>query len=128
MFNLLISFLVLLGSYQFFRFSYSINGINRLVLNTPIEYFNVAIPLINKNEEIYLYFEQDRLEDSLNKYYEPLSKYSSEYLVTYYYYNLEDSSICTTNYCQGVEIRVNCKIDFDINFSRTMFYEIGERS
>lgn len=128
MFNLLVSFLIVISSFEFFHFSYSINGINRLVLNTPIEFFNAAIPLVNDEEEIFLYFQQDILENNLNVYYSTLHRYSQKYEVNYYYYNLEDESICLSRLCQGVEIRVRCDIFLGFEYKRTMFYEIGERA
>lgn len=128
MLNLLISLTLAISSYLFFRFTYSLNGINRLVLNTPIEYFNVAIPLVKNDEEIKLYFDKSVLENNLNEYFLVLSQYCSSYSVNYYYYNQNDDSICLGQECSAVEVRVNCTIDFNVNYYRAMFYEIGSRN
>jgi len=125
--NILVTFLILFGSFQFFSFSYSVNGINRSVINTPIEYFNVSVPLSNDDEKINLYFDINKLEGLLNQYYEILVKYSSSYEVSYYYYDTDDNSYCIDKNCTGVEVGVSCKINYIFSYSRTMFYEIGSR-
>ncbi len=126
--NILFSLLIIMLSFTFFSFGYSLNGINRSVINIPNEYFNVSIPLFKENEDINLYFQKEKLEGFLDKYFTVLYKYTPSYDVKYYYYNLDDQSYCFSDECQGIEIEVNCKIISLFDYHRTMFFEIGARA
>ena len=50
MVTMIISFFVVVLSFNFFMLSYQINGINRLVLGTPIALFETAINMYNIDE------------------------------------------------------------------------------
>ena len=51
MINMIISFLVVTLSFNFFMMSYQVNGLNRLVMNAPISLFETAIELMDINED-----------------------------------------------------------------------------
>lgn len=123
--NILLSLMILIMSFNLFTISYQVNGINRVVIHTPIAYFEVSIPLANSDE---LYFDKVKLEERLMNYYsKSIEKYTHKYNVNFYYYNLEDESVCLGDKCRGVEITVDAGLMFYYSYTRTMFYQIEER-
>lgn len=123
--NVFLSLMTLIMSFNLFAISYQINGINRVVVHTPTSIFEINIPLVNND---YLYFNKTKLEnDLLNYYSKNIERYTNLYDVSFYYYDLEDGSICLGEICRGIEVTVNAKLTFNYSYSRTMFYEIEER-
>ena len=119
----MISMIIGLVSLQYFTLDYSIQGLNRVIISTPIEimYKSVLIygdyPLFKKNE-----FE----EIVLSYYSKSLTKYTSDYDISFYYYNFIDGSICLVDKCGGVEISINCRLNITYKYHRVMFYEMRE--
>ena len=110
-------------SLQYFSLNYSIQGLNRAIIYTPIElmYKSVQVfgeaPLFDKND----------FEVVVKSYYENIiPKYTKEYSVGFYYYNSSDESMCLTDECNGVEITINCKLNITYQYQRVMYYEMGE--
>ena len=110
-------------SFQFFSLNFSIQGLNRAVISTPIELMYKVIvsygdePSFNKKE----------FEKIVNDYYDHiLPRYTKKYDVSFYYYNLSDESMCLTSTCNGVEITVSSVINLTYHYSRTMHYELSE--
>ena len=104
-----------------FSLSFSIHGIKRAIFSTPIELMNNTVLF----SEDGIYFNKTKFENTVLNYYQNiLPRYTKEYDVDFYYYNLLDGSMCIEDECSGVEITVNCKLTFVNNFSRTMYYEI----
>ena len=96
-------------------------GINRAVINTPIELMYSSI----KIEDGSYSFDSGKFESTIMTYYESsLSRYTSSREIEFYYYNFEDGSMCLTNYCSAVEISIDCKLIFGTDYHRVMFYEI----
>ena len=118
---LLLSAVLVVFSGLLFSLSFSIQGLNRAIINTPIEmmYRTVAF---NNNE---MKFEKEKFEENIMSYYDStIVRYSKSYDVDFYYYELKDGSMCLSNYCSGVEITVNCKLMMDYTFRRVMYYEL----
>lgn len=104
-----------------FSLNFSMQGLNRAVINTPIE---LLYRTVSYEDEI-LKFEKDRVEEDLSHYYsKSLSRYCKDYTVDYYFYNKADGSMCLNNRCDAVEITVNCKLIMDYTFYRVMYYEL----
>ena len=104
-----------------FSLNFSMQGLNRAVINTPIE---LLYRTVSYEDEI-LKFEKDRVEADLSHYYsECLSRYCKDYSVDYYFYNKADGSMCLNNRCDAVEITVNCKLIMDYTFYRVMYYQL----
>lgn len=104
-----------------FSLNFSMQGLNRAVINTPIE---LLYRTISYEDEI-LKFEKDRVEEDLSHYYsKSLSRYCKDYTVDYYFYNKADGSMCLNNRCDAVEITVNCKLIMNYTFYRVMYYEL----
>ena len=120
---MLISPIIGLVSLQYFALNYSIQGLNRAILYTPIElmYKGVSsssgIPLIDRDDFEYI----------VMSYYDHIiPRYSKSYEVTFYYYNSFDQSMCLTDNCDGVEITIDCKLNLTYEYHRVMFYEMKE--
>ena len=52
-----------------FTLTYRLQSINRAVFNTPVEIFELSIPIANI-DETDVYFDKTTLENKLNDYYE----------------------------------------------------------
>lgn len=122
---MLISPLIGLVSLQYFALNYSIQGLNRAILYTPIEIMYKGLvtygdkPLISRDDFEYIV---------LSYYNNIIPRYSKNYTVDFYYYNLSDQSMCLTNNCEGVEITINCKLNLTYDYHRVMYYELKENN
>ena len=121
----IISFFVAILSFNFFMMSYQINGINRLVYGAPMSLFETAINLYDVDEEIGPCFDKPTLVDNISSYFAyHMPRYTSDYSLSYYYYNITDHSLNMSNDVQAVEITVNATIVLAYQYTRTMYYEI----
>lgn len=102
--------------------SFSVHGLNRAINNTPIEVMYQSV-IIYEGEA---YFDKSNFENAINYYYDfALNKYVKEKEIDFYYYNPSDGSMCIDNLCSAVEITINCKLMFDVDITRSMYYELG---
>ena len=125
MINMIISFLVVTLSFNFFMMSYQVNGLNRLVMNAPISLFETAIELMDINEDNGPVFNKETLENNLTSYFDfSLPHYTDEYEVNFYYYNPSDHSVCIDEKAKAVEVSVSASFIFAYQYQKTMFYEI----
>ena len=109
---------------QLFTINFSIQGLDRAIINAPIELFVNGIT----EDEDTIKYDKKKLEESFNFYYSKvLPRYTKDYQVGYYYYNIEDGSMCLDNYCSAVEVTVNCKLIISYQYSRTMYYELRSK-
>lgn len=121
----IISFFVAILSFNFFMMSYQINGINRLVYGAPMSLFETAINLYDVDEVIGPCFDKPTLVDNISSYFAyHMPRYTSEYSLSYYYYNIADHSLNMSDDVQAVEVTINASIVLAYQYSRTMFYEI----
>ena len=121
MINALLSGILIVFAGGIFSLSFSVQGLKRAVINTPIELMYRSVELVDGE----IMFEKSKLNQILFNYYNGvLPRYSKEHNVELYYYNIEDESFCIEDYCSAIEITVNCKLIFDYDFTRTMYYEI----
>ena len=65
MVTMIISFFVVVLSFNFFMMSYQINGVNRLVMSVPISLYETAINLFDVDEEYGPTFDKEILEDNI---------------------------------------------------------------
>ena len=120
---LMISALIGLISLQYFSLNYSIQGLNRAIVFTPIELMYKSVTVYGENP----LFNKDDFEDLVLSYYSHIiPRYSNDYNVEFYYYNIDDDSMCLLDTCDGVEITINCKLNFTYEYHRVMFYEMSE--
>ena len=125
MINMIISFMVVVLSFNLFMMSYQVNGLNRLVMNAPISLFETAIELMDINKDKGPIFNKDVLERNLTSYFDySLPHYTEEYEVSFYYYNPSDHSVCIDEKAKAVEVSVSASFIFAYQYQKTMFYEI----
>ena len=116
-----ISMLIGIVSLQYFTLNYSIQGLNRAILYTPIELMYKCVSASGDKP----HFDRDDFEGIVLDYYgHIIPRYSKNYEVEFYYYNLEDESMCITSYCDAVEITIDCKLNATYQYHRVMFYEL----
>lgn len=122
---MLISFVVVLLSFNFFMVSYQVNGINRLVTGAPLALFETAIVLFEIDEEEGPYFDKEVLEDNLTSFFDyHLSRYTNQYSLSFYYYNIEDHSLNMGDEPRAVEVTVSTELVLSKHYQKTMHYEI----
>lgn len=120
--TLVVSLIIFL--FSSFTLSYRLQTINRIIVNTPVELFELSIPLVNV-DETNVYFDKNKLESYVLDYYQDnLSNYFKNYDVTFYYYNQVDGSICVNEQCNAVEITVDGIYMFNFHYERSITYEI----
>ena len=120
---LLLSSLIGLVSVQFFTLNYSIQGLNRAIVFTPIELLYKSVTMYGENPQ----FKKDDFQDIVLSYYSHiLPRYTESYDVSFYYYNSIDESMCLESNCDGVEITISCKLNLTYDYKRTMYYELTE--
>ena len=120
-----IALMVMVMSVQCFTVTYRLNGINRTLLQTPISLFEVAIPLVQDDGEFIAYFNKTELKNNLTYYYNTnLSKYVTNYRITYYFSKTGTTSYCATSKCDAVEVRISTPIIFQTRYQKSMRFEI----
>lgn len=122
---MLVSTLIGLVSLQYFALNYSIQGLNRAILYTPIEIMYKGVASLGEKPLI----SRDDFEYILMSYFDHIiPRYSKEYTVDFYYYNLSNESMCLTDNCEGVDITIDCKLNITYQYHRVMYYELKESS
>ena len=120
---LLLSTLIGLVSMQYFALNYSIQGLNRAIIFTPIEMMYKSVKMYGETP----LFDRDDFETIVLDYYSKiLPRYTDNYTVDFYYYYVSNESMCLTNDCDGVEITINCKLNATYEYNRVMYYEMTE--
>lgn len=125
MLMMIISFFVVVLSFNLFMMSYQVNGVNRLVLGMPMSLFETAIVMTNLSENEVPKFNHDILEGNLTSYFAySMPHYTDDYSLYFYYYNPKNHSVCLSTQCRAVEVTVNANLALGYNYSKTMYYEI----
>ena len=122
----LLAFVIALTTFMFasFTLTYRLQTINRAIINTPLEIFELSIPLVNIDEE-NPYFDKDQLESRAISYYQStIEKQFKTYDVDFYYYNQTDKSICVSDRCNAVEITISGNYFLNFNYEKSIYYEI----
>ena len=122
---MIISFFVVVLSFNFFMMSYQINGINRLVVSVPISLYETAINMFDIDEEEGPYFDKEILEDNITSYFAfHMDRYSSDYDLDFYYYVPSDHSMDMSDEPKAVEVTLDTTIILSYHYQKTMYYEI----
>ena len=125
MVTVIISFLVVVLSFDFFMMSYQINGINRLVMSAPMSLYETAINVFEIDEETGPYFDKEILEDNITYYFTfDMPRYTDDYELEFYYYNPIDHSLDMNDEVKAVEVTINANIILYYHYQKTMYYEI----
>ena len=125
MVTVIISFLVVVLSFNFFMMSYQINGINRLVMSAPMSLYETAINVFEIDEETGPYFDKEILEENITYYFTfHMPRYTEDYQLDFYYYNPIDHSLDMNDEVKAVEVTINANIILYYHYQKTMYYEI----
>ena len=125
MVTVIISFLVVVLSFNFFMMSYQINGINRLVMSAPMSLYETAINVFEIDEETGPYFDKQILEENITYYFTfHMPRYTEDYQLDFYYYNPIDHSLDMNDEVKAVEVTINANIILYYHYQKTMYYEI----
>ena len=125
MIMMIISFFVVVLSFNLFMMSYQVNGVNRLVLGAPMSLFETAIDMVNIDESEGPKFNHEILADNLTSYFDySMPQYTDDYSLNFYYYNPTNHSVCLKPQCKAVEVTVNASLALGYQYSKTMYYEI----
>ena len=125
MVTMIISFFVVVLSFNFFMMSYQINGINRLVMSAPLSLYETAINLFDIDEEIGPTFDKEILEDNITSYFSfHMPRYTSNYDLELYYYIPSDHSMDMSDDAKAVEVTVEASLILFYRYQKTMYYEI----
>ncbi len=125
MVTMIISFFVVVLSFNFFMMSYQINGINRLVMSAPLSLYETAINLFDIDEEIGPTFDKEILEDNITSYFSfHMPRYTSNYDLEFYYYIPSDHSMDMSDDAKAVEVTVEASLILFYHYQKTMYYEI----
>ena len=122
---MIISFFVVVLSFNFFMMSYQINGINRLVVSAPISLYETAINMFEIDEETGPYFDRETLEDNITSYFAfHMDRYTDDYDLDFYYYIPSDHSIDMSDEPKAVEVTLHTTVALSYHYQKTMYYEI----
>ena len=122
---MIISFLVVVLSFNFFMMSYQINGINRLVFSAPTSLYETAINMYDIDEEIGPCFDKEILEDNITSYFDfHMPRYTEDYDLDFYYYIPSDHSLDMSDEPKAVEVTLAATTVLSYHYQKTMYYEI----
>lgn len=122
---MIIAFFAAILSFNFFVNSYQVNGINRLVLGMPLSLYETSINLFEINADEGPYFIKEDLENNITSFFDfHIPRYTSDYSLNFYYYNVGDHSIDVSDKSRAVEVTINASLVMFNNYKKTMFYEI----
>lgn len=125
MVTMIISFFVVVLSFNFFMMSYQINGVNRLVMSVPISLYETAINLFDVDEEYGPTFDKEILEDNITSYFAfHMPRYTSDYELDFYYYLPIDHSMDMSDEAKAVEVTLEATLILFYHYQKTMYYEI----
>ena len=122
---MIISFFVVVLSFNFFMMSYQINGISRIVMSAPISLYETAINMFDIDEEVGPSFDKQILEDNITSYFDfHMARYTSDYDLDFYYYLPIDHSIDMSDDPKAVEVTLEAITVLFYHYQKTMYYEI----
>lgn len=125
MVTMIISFFVVVLSFNFFMMSYQINGVNRLVMSVPISLYETAINLFDVDEEYGPTFDKEILEENITSYFAfHMPRYTSDYELDFYYYLPIDHSMDMSDEAKAVEVTLEATLILFYHYQKTMYYEI----
>lgn len=122
---LLVGLAFLILSFSSYALAYQINGINRILLTTPITIFESSIEhdLDIKNPNVA--FSKKILTESLDRYYSlELSKFTDNFSYEIYFFNTKDESMCIKDECEAVEITFDATLIYQYEYHRVQNYEV----
>lgn len=118
-----LAFLIL--SFSSYALAYQINGINRIVVSTPVTIFETSIYHNVNEDEPRVLMSKKLVKEKLEKFYNyELSKFTDKFEYEIYFYNKEDESMCVEDNCNAVEISFSASLIYNYQYHRTIHYEV----
>lgn len=112
----------------FFTFSIgaiNFSGVNRTFLSMYRGLIEPSIASVDEGENDIPYFSEPVLESYVIDFLDDnLYRYVDEYTVGFFYFNLEDGSMCTDSRCRGVKISLKCDINAMFHYEKAKDYYI----
>lgn len=106
-----------LGSINYFGIHRAFELMYRGVLENSMDYF------IYSDENVY-YFVPETLERNVLDYFERnISRYTHEYDVSFYYFNAENDSYCSS-YCRSVKISLKADLNLLFHYEKARSFSI----
>lgn len=121
---ILMFFAAIIGvfSINLMSISISFQGLNRAVINAPIEAMYKS--LVINDEKIK--FDTNKLMSVMDDYYEKsVSRYCESFVTLYFFYGDGGIGYCLEDYCLSFDVTIIAKLIMNLNFQRTMSYKIG---
>lgn len=118
-----LAFLIL--SFSSYALAFQINGINRIIVSTPVAIFETSIYHNVDEVEPRVLMSKKLVTEKLEKFYHyELSKFTDKYEYEIYFYNKEDESMCVEDNCNAVEISFSASLIYNYQYHRTIHYEV----
>ena len=118
-----LAFLIL--SFSSYALAFQINGINRVLVCTPVTIFESSIYHNVTETEPRVLMSKELVIEKLEKFYEcELSKFTDKYTYEIYFYNKENGSMCVEDNCNAVEISFSASLIYSYQYHRTITYEV----
>lgn len=124
--NFFTAFLVLLFLLETFNLTYSYGGINRTFLSLTHGVIEKSVfELAEENGSYKPYYKQDVLEMAVCQYLNSnLAKFTDEYYISFYYYQVADLSVCISEKCDGVQIHLQTDIGSLVAYDKILRFEL----
>ena len=102
------------------------SGVNRTFLSMYKGVLESSVAYLDKDgKAISPYFLKETLRDYVEAYLdENLTRYVTHYEATIYYFNKEDETLCTSEYCQNVKITLKCDINYFFKYEKARNFYI----
>lgn len=105
--------------------AFQINGINRVVISTPVTIFETSIYHNVDEEEPNVLMSKKLVTEKLDKFYQrEISKFTEDFTYEIYFYNKENGSMCVEDNCNAVEISFSASLMYNYQYHRIIHYEV----
>lgn len=126
---LLVGLAFLIVSFSSYTLAYQINGINRIVVSTPISIFESSILHDLDEEDPEMLLNKMLVKEKLERYFTyELSKFTDDFYYDIYFYNKENGSMCMYDECNAVQVSVYAELAFNYSYERVLDYEVLDNS
>ena len=118
-----LAFLII--TFSSYALAFQINGINRVLVSTPLTIFETSIYHNVEDETPEVLFSKKLVKEKLNKFYSyELSKFTDKFDYEIYFYNQVDGSMCVSDNCNAVEISFSASLMYSYQYHRNIKFEV----
>ena len=103
------------------------SGVNRTFLSMYKGVLESSVAYIDsRGNLVEPYFEKEILHDYVESYLEEnLTRYVTHYEASIYYFNKEDETLCTSEYCTSVKISLECEINYFFHYAKARNFYVN---